>query len=82
MNIFIFIYYLLDITLPRGWLAKIPRKQTRRKERSKNGSGQKAEPSAPTQEIDARMGETVEPGNRPSDMEKNPGYIIIIIIKE
>ena len=35
----------------------MPKKETRRKERRKKGSGQKAQPSIPTQEIDARIGE-------------------------
>ena len=35
----------------------MPRKETRRKERRKNGSGPWAKPSTPTQTNDAHMGE-------------------------
>ena len=46
----------------------MPRKETSRKEPSKNGSEQKAKLSTPTQAIDARMGE--EEGNRKQKEEQ------------
>ena len=47
---------IYPISLPQGRHAIIPRKETRREERRKNGSGQKAKRSIPTQAIDERMG--------------------------
>ena len=57
--LYLFIY-LLDIhhiPPPRGRHATMPRKEAKGKEGRKNGSGQRAKPSIPTQGIDARMGE-------------------------
>ena len=57
----LFIYiYLLDMypfPPPRSRRATKARKATRRKERRKYGSEQRAKPSSPTQAIDARMGD-------------------------
>ena len=47
----------------------MPRKETRRKERGKNGLGQRVKPFTPTQAIDARMGE--EEKNRKQKEEQN-----------
>ena len=60
LNFQILFIYLFDRNLippPRGRHATTPRRETRRKERRKKGLGQRAKPSAPTQGIDARMGE-------------------------
>ena len=53
-------FILLDtyrIPLLRGRRATMPRKEARRKGMKKNGSGQRAKPSTPTQAIDAGMAE-------------------------
>ena len=48
---------LLKIPPPRGRCAAMPRKETRKKEIRKKRIGAEDTPSAPTQTIDARMGE-------------------------
>ena len=69
MFIYLFVYLLdiYSIPLPRGQHAA--RKETRRKELRKTGSGQRVKPSTPTQAIDAHMGE--EEKNRKQKQERN-----------
>ena len=51
----------------------MPRKESRRKERRKNGSGQKAKPSTPTQAIDAHMGEEKRNRKQKEEQKKKQG---------
>ena len=49
------------------------RKEIRRKERRKNGSGQRAKPSTPTLAIDERMGEEEKNGKQKEEQKKETG---------
>ena len=51
----------------------MPRKETRRKGGRKNGSGQKAKPSNPTQATDESMGEEEKNRNRRKNKKKKQG---------
>ena len=81
-NFYLFIYllYIPLIPLPRSRHAVMPRKGTRRKERRKNGSRQRATPSTPTQPLDACMGEEEKNGKQKEEQKKQearpqPSYL-------
>ena len=51
----------------------MPRKETRRKERRKNGSGHRAKPSSHTQATDARMGKEEKKRKQKEEQNKETG---------